>query len=411
MAILLDKEQARVVEYNKSTICIAGPGSGKTRVLAAKAEALWSQSQDTICLTYTRSAAEEIRSRIPGLPAYTIHSFCHSVMGWRSGESYEDLLVNFLKEGKDSFAWVLVDEFQDLTPTQLSVIFSIVGKNIFAVGDPYQSIYQYGGAMGKQAFEEVHKQFNCEEFHLKNNYRSVPEVVRDLNRIYKRGLVSKGVNENGLTSILTRTNDQVREVSGVLRDADLGHMVRSGSSELSKKQEEDFGNQNLQISTIHMAKGLEFDHVILWDWRPRRNEEDQNLYYVANSRASLDYFVAYEEQDLISLIKGSIPSWEENPYKGKKRGEISTVHGIFITPEWFYDMKPYLEKAGEEAPTKESKILAKTSLGMLLLGRRLFDQGQNYQASLTNKQSRFLAGLAEQIGLEDAQERLMVGLW
>jgi len=332
-------------------------------------------------------------------------------MGWRSGESYEDLLVNFLEKGKDSFDWVLVDEFQDLTPTQLSVIFSIVGKNIFAVGDPYQSIYQYGGAMGKEAFEEVHKQFDCEEFHLRNNYRSVPGVVKDLNRIYSRKLVSKGVNQNGLTSILTRTNDQVREVSGLLREADLGHMVRSGSSELSKKQEEDFGNQTLQVSTIHMAKGLEFDHVILWDWRPRGNEEDQNLYYVANSRASLGFFVTGMEQDLISLIKGVVWDWEDHPYKGKKRGEMSTVHGIFITPEWFYAMKPFLEKAGAEGPNKEAKTLAKTSLGMLMLGQRFFRQDENYQASLTNKQSRFLAGLAEQIRLEEARERLMVGLY
>ncbi len=411
MPILLDSEQTRVVDYKHSTICIAGPGSGKTRVLAAKAESLWSQSQDTICLTFTRSAAEEIRSRIPGLPASTIHSFCHSVMGWRSGDSYEDLLVNFLKDGKDSFDWVLVDEFQDLTPTQLSVIFSIVGKNIFAVGDPYQSIYQYGGAMGKQAFEEVHKQFNCEEFHLRNNYRSVPEVVRCLNNIYPRKLVSRGINENGLTSILTRTNDQVREASNILREADLGHMVRSGSSELSKKQEEDFGNPNLQVSTIHMAKGLEFDHVILWDWRPRGNEEDQNLYYVANSRASLDYFSTGTVQDLISLIKECLLDWEDHPYKGKKRGEMSTVHGIFITPDWFYAMEPYLKKAGVEAPTKETRILAKTTLGMLMLGQRLFKQDQAYQVSFTNKQAKFCAGLAEQIGLEDAHQRLMVGLW
>ena len=410
MAILLDKEQTQVVNHDQSTICIAGPGSGKTRVLTAKAELLWSQSQDTICLTFTRSAAEEIRSRIPGLLASTIHSFCHSVMGWRSGESYDDLLVNFLERGHDHFDWVLVDEFQDLTPTQLSVIFSIVGKNIFAVGDPYQSIYQYGGAMGSQAFEEVNKEFNCEEFRLRNNYRSTQGIVKTLNHIYPRGLVSKGVNENGLVTVLTRTNEQVREVSSILARFDLGHMVRSGSSELSKKQEEDLGNQFLQLSTIHMSKGLEFDYVVLWDWKPRRSEEDQNLYYVANSRSSLSYFETRTEEDLVSYLKKCLPYWEDHPYKGKRR-EMNTVHGIFITAPWYYAMEPFLVKAGAEGISKEAKILARTTLGMLKLGQRRFKEGNNYQASFTNKQARFLAELAGNIGLEDAKERLMVGIW
>ena len=106
----LDEMQERVVLYQDNTVCIAGPGSGKTRVLAAKAEELVKEGQDVVCLTFTRAAAQEIRDRVPTVIAGTIHSICHSVVGW--GESHDDLLTRYIKEGKDKYDWVLLDEFQ-----------------------------------------------------------------------------------------------------------------------------------------------------------------------------------------------------------------------------------------------------------------------------------------------------------
>ena len=78
----LDIFQQEPVNYKGNSLCIAGPGSGKTRVLTSKAEKVTKEGRCTICLTFTRSAAQEIRDRIPGILAGTIHSFCHSVVGW-----------------------------------------------------------------------------------------------------------------------------------------------------------------------------------------------------------------------------------------------------------------------------------------------------------------------------------------
>ena len=79
----LDKEQQAVVDYDGSALCVAGPGSGKTRVLTEKARKLFNSGENLLCLTFTRSAAREMQNRVPGVPASTIHSFCCGLVGWK----------------------------------------------------------------------------------------------------------------------------------------------------------------------------------------------------------------------------------------------------------------------------------------------------------------------------------------
>lgn len=83
----LDADQrsaARSQEYR--TLVLAGPGSGKTRALAARAAYLLecgARPERILALTFTRNAAEELRRRIVraagsaarSLAAYTIHGF------------------------------------------------------------------------------------------------------------------------------------------------------------------------------------------------------------------------------------------------------------------------------------------------------------------------------------------------
>jgi superfamily I DNA/RNA helicase len=305
----LDQEQLAAVEYPTSTVCIAGPGSGKTRALISKAEYLYYEGfSDTICLTFTRAAASEIRHRTPGILAGTIHSFCHSVVGWE--KDHDDLLARYIMEGKEKFQWVLVDEVQDLTPEQMEVALSLIkrGGHIFAVGDPYQSIYGYGGAMGSEAID-VLKGSGCQTFELRNNYRSTQGICDKLNTIYSRGTKSVGTNENGITSILCRSNDAVLSASELLKDHKIGHSVRrQGRREIGF-----FGSNGIKISTIHKAKGLEFSNVILHGWQPRRRskwveiDEEMNVYYVAVSRTVSGYAETFAEFDLVMQLESFIP--------------------------------------------------------------------------------------------------------
>jgi len=316
-SLSLDEDQREVVDYPDSSICIAGPGSGKTRVLVAKAEALYSKGEDLICLTFTRSAVKEMRDRMSGLPVQTIHSFCHGEVGWTG--DYDQMLDNFQQlKNKPRYKWVLIDEVQDLTKSQLDVALSIVGDKIFAVGDPYQSIYGFNGALGILSIEGL-RNFGCTEFLLKNNYRSCPEIVDLLNGIYSRDLVSTGLKETGLTAILTRTNKDLSEIEEALSNEDIGYTLTRGSGDSGQRIVKDYGSDKLHLMTCHCSKGLEFDWVILYKWFPdsrsekefipglahsvvrlglpvkreqRYSQEEQNLYYVTVARASRGFYYA-----------------------------------------------------------------------------------------------------------------------
>lgn len=283
----LDSEQQEAVDCDHSQLVIAGPGSGKTRVLTEKASKLFNSGQNILCLTFTRAAAREMGERVPMIPATTIHSYCCGNVGWNDKWGYTGLLYRFLKEeDKTEFDWVLVDEVQDLNELELDVVLSLSQKNLFAVGDPYQSIYGFQGALGPRVVEILNL-FGCETFNLRNNYRSCQKIVDRLNGIFNRDLVSANVKDVGMDCILCRTNDDLVYVSKSLEEAKVPHRLRLSTVYTTAGRERDILGQNkLMTCTIHSSKGLEFDRVYIFDWLPNEAGEEERVYYTAIARAS-----------------------------------------------------------------------------------------------------------------------------
>jgi len=286
----LDKEQEEVVDSSESMVVIAGPGSGKTRMLTEKARILFNSGENILCLCFTRSAAREMASRVPGLPCSTIHSYCCGRVGWRNKWGYDGLLWRFLTQRDiEKFGWVLVDEVQDLNEMELDVVLTLIGNKVFAVGDPYQSIYGFQGAMGPKVVRLLGT-MGCKEVLLHNNYRSCARIVDKLNRIYSRKLVSKGIKDTGLTAILCRTNDDVFQVSNFLIESGIPHRLRLSMEQSDSREYDVLGESNLRLNTIHQAKGLEYDRVILFGWKPMElRGEEERIYYVAVARASKEF--------------------------------------------------------------------------------------------------------------------------
>ena len=301
----LDEEQEAVVSSPESTLCISGPGSGKTRVLTEKARRVLNSGQSLLCLTFTRSAAREMASRVPNIPAATIHSYCCGLVGWKDSWKYQGLLWRtMMMKDRPQFDWVLIDECQDLNPEEMDVALSLVGGKIFAVGDPYQSIYGFQGALGPTIIALLQK-MGCKKVELHNNYRSCPPIVDKLNRIYDRKLVSRNIKRTGNAAILCRTNDDVFLVSTYLKDSSIPHTLRLSVEYADTKEKEVLGENNLWVSTIHQSKGLEFDKVILFSWYPDIDQDEEvRCYYVAVARASQEFHEVFELKELRRLIDG-----------------------------------------------------------------------------------------------------------
>jgi DNA helicase-2/ATP-dependent DNA helicase PcrA len=213
-----------------------------------------------------------------------------------------------MQKDKPKFDWVFVDEVQDINPKEFDVILSIAKENIFAVGDPYQSIYGFQGALGFRVFDYL-KKFGCKEFLLRNNYRSVPEVVNKLNKIYDRKLVSTGVKDNKTNALLFRKNDDLFYVSGVLKTKRVPHIVNLSKSFGEYSEYSVNGDSKLKLMTIHSSKGKEFDNVGIYDFFPFLNgssPEEERVYYVGCSRASKSYTPLTTMSEVLNFAKANV---------------------------------------------------------------------------------------------------------
>lgn len=88
VSISLDEDQRRALAAQGSAVVLAGPGSGKTRVLTSKVAQILSETSNPrrglACLTYSVEAAREFKNRLRALECKkrknlflgTFHSFC-----------------------------------------------------------------------------------------------------------------------------------------------------------------------------------------------------------------------------------------------------------------------------------------------------------------------------------------------
>ncbi len=97
----------------------------------------------------------------------------------------------YLSELQGQLAWIIVDEFQDTSPTQWQMISQIYApraatpNHLVIVGDPRQSIYGFRGADPK-LFVQVQSQLTKnggKTFYLSENFRSAPTIIELVNNI------------------------------------------------------------------------------------------------------------------------------------------------------------------------------------------------------------------------------------
>lgn len=177
--------------------------------LHALAFALWSRMHDTPVLLSEKSArrvfmevnagekaallrnawaginlARERREPCPKEYAALFMNYERQKSSWNLAD-YTDLLEFWheqITHGLCRVPWtqILVDEVQDLSPLQLSLIKGLLpasGNGFFGIGDPDQSIYSFRGAHGdalgffKEAWPDLHVAA------LKRNYRSAPKIL------------------------------------------------------------------------------------------------------------------------------------------------------------------------------------------------------------------------------------------
>lgn len=210
-------------------------------------------------------------------------------------------LMDYQETIKDVDA-LFVDEFQDIDPVQLQVFDLVDAKKRFYIGDPDQSIYLFRGACA-EVFDSLE---DFTTFNLEINYRSYQEILDFastmkamaddglINYISKLDFVDRShikaergfggavicITPPAMINYITHVDyyDPIVAVHEELKQD--YHILCRTNKEVKKLQELGF----IHVSTIHQAKGLEYDNVIVIDFE-LTSEEEINIAYVALTRA------------------------------------------------------------------------------------------------------------------------------
>ena len=248
---------------------------------------------------------------------------------------------------RQQFQHVIVDEAHDMNKAQYEIVRLIQNGSFFAVLDPNQRIYAFRAGGGP--LHRIRQDYpDSKEFRLTVNFRSGRRIVEATNRLMNTDIkprpnapegkieiliqttwekqakeIARKIIEitkdypNETVAVLVRTNFQAATIAPVLEDygiksnINVGRNVaipsKSGQCFLHKRlwekalsvlkklssPPEPKGNGKIKvtISTIHKAKGKEWDHVVIPDvvdklpcCKQEREEEEKRIFYVATTR-------------------------------------------------------------------------------------------------------------------------------
>ena len=263
---------------------------------------------------YTQDSFQEIAN-------YTRNQVRHGKINYEDMlvVSYIRILLGAIKPMED-ISHVVVDEAQDYNLLQLQIIRTLYPKAHFTIlADAHQAIHPLTSTTDMQKMIEVFRtQYGMKEISLSKSYRStapINEFAFDIIGIHNPELY---VDRDGKKPEIRVCKNRKKEIMKLLReipedksvailtaDLDSARYVQKKMGDIVAKTERPIQyllnpNECLEEKIIAMpimlAKGLEFDIVIVWDDRDEAYwNENKNLKYLMCTRALHELYFISEE--------------------------------------------------------------------------------------------------------------------
>ncbi len=324
-----------------------------------ESELSWAKSRRLHGDTYLEGARRAKR-RVPSTPAQMVAVLdAYDRLCRRKGVvDFDGLLeeaTTWLEDDADlraAFRWrtrlLFVDELQDMNPAQFDFLVAMAGEDpdLFCVGDPNQSIYGWNGADPNLLDALAARWPPTRVLSLPRNHRSTDVIVRAATAALDKGpLDLVAATEGGelpvvrgyadddaealavagwcrqvhgpalrwrQTAVLARTNAALDPIAAACESLGVP-FLRLGAEHSPASDLEADGPRRwdapeapdaVVLSTIHRAKGLEWDHVavvgveegqlpISSATTPEQLDEERRLLYVAMTRPETDLLVTW----------------------------------------------------------------------------------------------------------------------
>lgn len=326
----LSRNQQKIVDAKEPRIVVcASAASGKSAVLVARIQRLINEGVEPkriVALTFTNAAAENIYDRLTnaqGIFISTIHSYVNFLLmcgGIDTSDILEneefDKLFQRISDHRECIQevdYLLLDEAQDSTEEQFKVLLEYVNpKNWFLVGDWRQSIYGFLDAR-PDILLDLSKRNDVKLYELDENYRNGRKILdyakgiirlaglgyrdesipmretdgRVLEREYNPERIAETIKSYGNYGewfVLSRTNDEIDVMARALKKYGVPYDTFKRSQLNTKELNQKLKEPTVKVLTIHAAKGLEANKVVVIGAR-FYNLEEKCVSYVAATRA------------------------------------------------------------------------------------------------------------------------------
>ena len=265
------------------------------------------------------------------------------------------------KEGIYPYKYIIIDEYQDTSLNKCQLIKAIQNKTnakLIAVGDDWQSIYQFAGS-NLDIFLNFKKYFpHTKIIKLKKTYRNSQELLKVAKKFImqnKKQINKKlhAIKRETKPIIICYYNQNIintwPKIIKPLKNNTL--ILGRNKNDINKIP---YLNKNMEYMTVHKSKGLEADNVIVVNLEntitgfPCKVKNSEYLKYVTKSSDNYDeerrlFYVALTrtKNKIILLVNKQNPSIfiDEILKQSKKYIKI-----IDITGEIMYNEIPCLSQ-------------------------------------------------------------------
>lgn len=375
---------------------------------------------------YTPDIVKEILSKffvsmIPYL-SIIISSVVREYQEYKRDEGqidFDDLLVYTFeisrrmgKELADRYPFILIDEFQDTDELQISIFDNFLnnGSFIFAVGDPYQSIYSFRGAH-PDAQGKLKEKIDVRR-ELKENRRSFSSLIKFYNSIFpkimgseemkpvqgKEGTVNISIADDPFFAISEIIKENIRKG---IKPGEIAVLSRTGTQFLKlKKLLKNEGIEAVTVSGESILKsqeGLDIYNIIRYLADPSDKVAQAGL--LLSPIFNLDVSTMFSEKENLSkIVSEKMMKYRE--MLGEKRID-HVIQDILLN-------EGYLSHISESDEKKEKndrlwRIMVVISSHLERYGDDIFSLSKWYENAMQTKES----GPIDDLLTEESRVKIM----